>query len=328
MDAPSVQSYIYLLLRRQRYVHGTTQEATPQLPHRQAFLETVVMEPSTTPPSADITTSLSGFHVIGHNTTLWTSQSYLSESPVKTPLILIFSWNAAAEKHIVKYTIAYQKLFPTASILLIRCFTRDLFRWRAEYASLLKPAMDLVNSHVTAGGEVLVHSFSNGGGNQVNELAKAWTQRFGGKMPMRVHVFDSSPSKGSWMRSHAAIAASLPKTLLWRWFGGAMLHLVLFFTMILDVVLHREKKMAVLCRELNNEDVFDNTVPRVYVYSRADEIVTFEDVEEHADIAESKGWDVTRVHFSNSAHCGHVREDEAKYWATIMEAWRKGPRQS
>ena len=107
-----------------------------------------------------------------------------------------------------------------------------------------------------------------------------------------------------------------------------MLHLVLFCTMIVDVVLHREKKMAVLCRELNNEDVFDNTVPRVYVYSRVDEIVKFEDVEEHADIAESKGWDVTRVHFNNSAHCGHVREDEAKYWATIMEAWRKGPRES
>jgi hypothetical protein len=286
------------------------------------------MEPSITPLQDAITKPLSDFQRTGHNIYLWTSPSYLSKGAEETPFVLIFAWNAAAAKHIAKYTISYQKLFPTSRILLIRCFTRDMFRRTSEYAPLLKPAMDLVHEHVKSGGEVLVHSFSNGGGNQINEFAKSWKQQFGTMMPMRIQVLDSSPTKGPWMKSHAAIAASLPRSWFWRWFGGALVHLLLVCTFVVWTVIGKENKMVILCRQLNDETVFDNTVPRVYLYSRADQMVGFEEADEHADIAESKGWDVTRVQFEKSAHCGHVREDETKYWATIMEAWRRGPREA
>jgi hypothetical protein len=284
------------------------------------------MEPSITPNTENITNPLSDFQKIGHNTYLWTSPAYLSKSTEQTPLILIFAWNAAAAKHIAKYTISYQKLFPTSRILLVRCFTNDMFRRTAAYGPLLRPAVELVHEHVDRGGEVLVHSFSNGGGNQVNEFAKTWKRQFGSPMPMRIQVLDSSPTKGPWMKSHAAIVASLPRTMFWRWFGGAMVHLLLLCTFIVWSVLGKENKMVKLCRQLNDDTVFLNTVPRVYLYSRADEMVGFEEADEHADIAKSKGWNVTKVHFQNSSHCGHVREDEAKYWAAIMGAWKKGPR--
>jgi hypothetical protein len=300
--------------------HIATFHSRPSIP--------AVMEASITPPLEAIAKPLSDFHSVGYNTYIWTSPVYLSKSADQTPLILIFAWNAAAAKHIAKYTLSYQKLFPTSRILLVRCFTRDMFRRTSEYSPLLKSAIDLANEHVKNGGEVLVHSFSNGGGNQVNEFAKTWKQQFGTQMPMRIQVLDSSPTKGPWMKSHAAIAASLPKTLLWRWFGGALVHLLLACTFVAWTVLRKENKMVILCRQLNDRSVFDNTVPRVYLYSRADIMVGFEEADEHADIAESKGWDVTRVHFENSAHCGHLREDEAKYWAAIMEAWKKGPREA
>jgi hypothetical protein len=284
------------------------------------------MEPSITPQASEISKLLSDFLKIGHNTYLWTPSGYLSKTPKETPLILIFAWNAAAAKHIAKYTLSYQELFPSSRILLIRCFTPDMFRSSATYTNLLKPAMDLVVEHVESGGEVLVHSFSNGGGNQVNEFAKAWVKQYGAKLPMRAQILDSSPTKGPWMKSHAAISASLPRNLFWTYFGGALVHLLLLCTFAADNIMGRENKMVVICRELNDEDVFDNMVPRVYLYSRADMMVGFEEVDEHADIAESKGWDVTKVHFENSGHCGHVREDEGKYWAGVTEAWKKGPR--
>ena len=84
--------------------------------------------------------------------------------------------------------------------------------------------------------------------------------------------------------------------------------------------------MVVLCRELNDPEVFDRAVPRLYLYSRADSMVGVEEVEEHAEIARGKGWDVTKVRFEKSAHCSHVREDEGRYWGAVMEAWKKGPR--
>ncbi|CAO2651607.1 Nn.00g041770.m01.CDS01 [Neocucurbitaria sp. VM-36] len=203
-----------------------------------------------------------------------------------------------------------------------------MFRLTSSYGALLKPAMDLVAEHTNTGGEVLVHSFSNGGGNQVNEFAKAWKMHFGTLLPMRAQILDSSPTKGPWMKSHAAISASLPKTLFWKWFGGALVHLLLVCTFIVNTAMRRPNKMVAICEELNDDKVFKTSVPRVYLYSRADTMVGFEEADEHADIARTKGWDVTKVQFEKSAHCGHVREDEAKYWAAVMEAWKKGPRES
>jgi hypothetical protein len=276
----------------------------------------LTMEPSITP--AEVTKPLSDFKTIGYNTYLWTSAGYTTNDP----LIVLFAWNAAAAKHIAKYTISYQKLFPSSRILLVRCWTSDMFRRTASYSGLLEPAMGVVYEHTQGGGKILVHSFSNGGGNQLNEFAKAWKQKYGSVMPMVAQIMDSSPTKGPWMKSHAAITAGLPKSLFWRVFGSAMVHLLLMTTFVFYVATRRENKMVVLCRQLNDEQVFDKRVPRTYLYSRADQMVGFEEVEEHAAIAKRKGWDVTMVQFANSAHCGHVREDEAKYWASIMQAWR------
>ncbi|KAH6625797.1 hypothetical protein C7974DRAFT_207571 [Boeremia exigua] len=276
------------------------------------------MEASTTPPK--VAQPLSEFTTIGHNTYLWAPSS---RNP-KLPLILLFAWNAAAAKHIAKYTASYQRLFPGSGIVLVRCYTSDMFTRSARYPTLLAPALDYAHQHTDAGGELLVHSFSNGGGNQINEFVKAWRARYDGKLPMRVQIMDSSPTKGPWMKSYAAISAGLPKSWFWKWFGGVLVHLLLFCSFVVNVARRKENKMVVLCRELNDERTFDNLIPRVYLYSRVDEMVGCEEVEEHAAIARSKGWDVTMVRFEKSAHCGHIREDEGKYWAAILEAWRNG----
>ena len=127
---------------------------------------------------------------------------------------------------------------------------------------------------------------------------------------------------------HQAITASFPKTWFWRIFGSAMVHLLLLSYFIVHAILRRETKGITIGRILNDDKVFDKTVPRVYMYSRADRMVGFEEADEHADIAKAKGWDVIKVQFENSPHCGHVREDKVKYWGGVMDAWNKGPRKS
>lgn len=126
------------------------------------------------------------------------------------------------------------------------------------------------------------------------------------------------------MKSHAAISAGLPGGWFWRWFGKVGVHGLLVGVWVLNVLLRRENKMVVLCRELNDEDMFDNGVPRVYLYSRADQMVGWEEVEGHAAVARSTGWDVEIVRFEGSAHCGHVREDKGRYWGAVLEAWKRG----
>lgn len=278
------------------------------------------MDASITPTK--VMQPLADFTTIGHNTYLWTSASYSTESA----FILLFAWNAAAAKHIAKYTVSYQRLFPSSRILIVRCYTSDMFTRSARYPALLAPALDMTHQHIESGGEVLVHSFSNGGGNQVNEFAKAWKRRYGSRLPMRCQIMDSSPTKGPWMKSHAAISAGLPRTWFWKWFGGLLVHVLLLGLFLINLVRRKENKMVVLCREMNDEHVFDQKVPRLYLYSRVDEMVGHEEVEEHAAIARSKGWHVTMARFEMSAHCGHVREDEEKYWGAIIEAWTSDQR--
>lgn len=267
---------------------------------------------------------LSDFQKIGYNTYLHTAETYDAQ---KAPLILLFAWNAAAAKHIAKYTIAYQQLFPSGRIVLIRCDTPDMFRWAETYRKLLAPAMDVVKEHTKSGGEVLCHSFSNGGGNQVVEFAKAWSGREGSLMPMRAQILDSSPGKGGWKRSHAAITTSLPRTFVWRIFGSALVYLLLVGVFLFNKLTGRENKMVVMCRQLNDPTIFDMRAPRVYLYSKADQMVGYDEVEEHADAAAAKGWDVAKIRFENSAHAGHVRENEGLYWGGIMTAWKRGPRE-
>ncbi|ORY10762.1 hypothetical protein BCR34DRAFT_341010 [Clohesyomyces aquaticus] len=263
---------------------------------------------------------LSDFQKIGHNTYVWTSEAYSA----KSPLVLFCAWNAAASKHIAKYITTYRKLFPTSRILMIRCNTPDTLRSQASYAKLQTPALGVVREHVRNGGEVLVHSFSNGGANQLAHFVKLWKREEGTRLPMRAQIMDSSPGLGPWMKAHAAITLSLPRTLLWRIFGGVAVHFFLLLVYLSNMIRREEHRFVVLGRELNDPALFAVETPRVYLYSKADHMVGHDEVEEHADAAARAGFDIRKVRFEASPHVGHIREDEEKYWDAVMDAWKRG----
>ena len=272
-------------------------------------------------PNAEVTRPLFDFNKIGYNTYILTPDSYTP----KEPLILLLSWMGAAPKHIAKYTVTYRQLFPTARIVLIRNELADFFRTEATYRKFLTPAVGVVKEHVSAGGQILVHSFSNGGGNQLVQFAKAWVQGEGTPLPMRAQAMDSAPGNGDWMRSHKAIATSLPPFWLWKLLGSLTIHLFLACLFVIDKVTGREPTITTLRRHLNDGTLFNKGAPRVYLYSNTDAMVGADEVELHADEAEAQGWKVSRVCFSQSAHTGHIREDAGRYWAAVQQAWKQGP---
>ena len=261
---------------------------------------------------------LTDFHKIGYNTYLYTPDSYTPNDP----LILFFSWNAAAAKHIAKYTVGYRTQFPSARIVLVRNYTPDMLRSEPSIHKLQKHAREVVHEHVQSGGPVLVHHSSNGGANQVIEFARGWKAEYGEMLPMRVQIFDSGPAEGSWSKSHAAISASLPRSFVWRVFGSALVHLLLVSIFVFDKVTGTGNRLRTLCSQLNNPVLFKLVTPRVYLYSKADKMVDWEDVEAHADEAEAKGYKVQRVRFEKSPHVGHIMEDAEKYWNAIMGVWK------
>lgn len=58
-------------------------------------------------------------------------------------------------------------------------------------------------------------------------------------------------------------------------------------------------------------------IRRVYVYSLADALTDYRDVEMHAADAKRKGFSVALEKYERSAHVAHLRKDESRYWEIV-----------
>jgi hypothetical protein len=58
---------------------------------------------------------------------------------------------------------------------------------------------------------------------------------------------------------------------------------------------------------------------RCYMYSDADELVNWRDVESHADASEARGWVVRRELFKGAPHVSHMKVEPERYWGIVRE---------
>ncbi|GIZ46846.1 hypothetical protein CKM354_000995500 [Cercospora kikuchii] len=70
------------------------------------------------------------------------------------------------------------------------------------------------------------------------------------------------------------------------------------------------------------EQIWDAKVPRLYMYSKSDEVVSWQDVRDHArEAREVRGFeDVREEVFEKAPHVGLPREDFERYWG-VVEGW-------
>ena len=66
---------------------------------------------------------------------------------------------------------------------------------------------------------------------------------------------------------------------------------------------------------------FSKHTPRLYLYSQADEMVPWTEVEEHAEEARKAGLDVRMERFEGSPHVAHARSDPERYWGAVKKVW-------
>lgn len=65
------------------------------------------------------------------------------------------------------------------------------------------------------------------------------------------------------------------------------------------------------------------STPQLYIYSKADIAVPFNEIQSHTEVAESKGIPVTRQIYETSGHVSHMRQDPDRYWSSIRSHWEK-----
>lgn len=281
--------------------------------------------------------SLVGFSKISDDMMLYEPISSSLEPPTvggPVSLVTLCTWVAASPRHIAKYTDVYRSLFPTASILVLQSSLADMvYRTDGAQQTRLARARDVIlsrattegqqrsaNAHEAGGndkGSVLLHAFSNGGAQCAGQLAVALPpqQR---QCVFRGLVLDSCPGRGTYMRSANAIILSLPKASVARVIGTIIVHLVLVVLFFFDRVAGFENVITCARRRLNSQVLFDRAAPRLYLYSKADEMVWYEDVQEHAAQARENGYEsVNEVSFEGSGHCAHATIDGEKYWDAV-----------
>ncbi|MCJ1420213.1 hypothetical protein MMC32_006570 [Xylographa parallela] len=237
-------------------------------------------------------------------------------------IVLLLSWSGANIKHVAKYTPGYIDLYPTAQIILVTsAFTDFVFGNSASKNLQLDPVIQIFTSNPDA--RILVHLFSNGGSHKLWRLAKLYKATQGRLLPMNALVLDSAPGKTTFDRSVEALAYELPQAWYLRLPGLSLLYLCLFMLWAVLTVTGGTNTVDRVWKEINNPDLISVQAIREYIYSKADRLVFWKDVEDHADEAEAKGYQVKKERFEDTGHVAHMRLEYERYWSEIAALWNK-----
>ncbi|KAH6611704.1 hypothetical protein B0J18DRAFT_442034 [Chaetomium sp. MPI-SDFR-AT-0129] len=281
-----------------------------------------------------------------------------TQDPRHPTAIVIYGWGDARPRHVAKYIDGYRQLYPHSKIVLIFSpILKALYQTLEARSRTMVPVIEAIdpglllsnngknNTTTTTTGpiapseRVLLHVMSNTGGINCAATLHAYAAHANGAsssvFPHHLLVCDSTPGSthfipniGRWSRAMALGATP-------RWFGSkpgtgplfALIQLlaVLFLGCLhgLGWVLGTTSAAGFSTRAVNDPALSDRTAKRLYLYSQADDIIGWEDIEEHAADARQKGWDVTTEMFEGTPHVGHMRAHPEQYWGAIAAAWEE-----
>ncbi|KAK0612032.1 hypothetical protein B0T14DRAFT_393554, partial [Immersiella caudata] len=248
-------------------------------------------------------------------------------------LILITSWTGALPKHIAKYTLSYNQLYPGVPLMVITTTIWDLALHTLDTKiKSVGPAAEYMLG--TKREKILLHAFSEGGAHKAVCLARAYLlaaaaaggEGHGKKLPIRAFVFDSTPGTPRYASNVAAFKRSLPRNPAARALGLPIGASVLGVTWVLFIVFvgYENNLISETRRALNDEGLWVDVrgAPRTYLFSERDDLINWRDVERHGvESAEKLGVRSLLVRFRMSGHCGHARGNEGVYWGAVRRTW-------
>lgn len=263
-------------------------------------------------------------------------------------LIVICTWlGGASAKRIQRYTVGYHRLWPLSTILLIRTTAAEYaFSGIKALRDKLRPARREIRrimaaEHVSLQASpgsprcpgMLLHMFSNGGANIATQLVASMNAVLtvvgeNEPLPWRQVVLDSCPGDLGVARTYNAASHSIPTSHPLRPLFCAVLYLVVACIAGLEAAGVRRRLGKTIRDQLNDPAVFSPRAGRLYLVSRADDIVDAQDVSSHRAQAAARGLRTEMAVFQRAGHCSLLVEDEAAYWGAIESSWTRGERGS
>ncbi|KAJ5584671.1 uncharacterized protein N7459_004471 [Penicillium hispanicum] len=242
------------------------------------------------------------------------------------PLILIAFWMNAPLRALTKYIVEYRRMIPSARIVFILSSSNDFFLRATTGAQQARvaPAVDAIRTYVTPDKPAFVHLFSNGGLSSTTHLLQAYRTATGAPLPISSMIMDSAPGTANVAMAVRAFSFALPRMWILRIVGKGFLWFSILLVRLFHIITRSSDPISRARKVINDVSLVQAVnlkgVPSCcYIYSDADDLVNWQDVERHALESESSGWTVRRERFQGTPHVGHMRADPNRYWAIVKE---------
>ncbi|KAK3328647.1 hypothetical protein B0T19DRAFT_196402 [Cercophora scortea] len=269
-------------------------------------------------------------------------------SPLDPTTVILYGWGDARPKHVQKYVDGYRTLYPSAKLVLIYSpILKALYQTLEARSHSMVPILETVLGrsiksstyaedrtlrsalHTHASDRVLVHVMSNTGGINFAATLHAYQQSDPDAKPFphQMLVCDSTPGSTHFLSNIApwsrALALGVAGYLPWPFLLTQGLAAAFLGTLHgVGWLLGMPSAADFSTNAVNDPALSDINARKLYLYSKADDIIYWEDLEEHAAQARERGYTVDMEMFEGSPHVGHMRAHPEQYWAAIARTWK------
>lgn len=255
--------------------------------------------------------------------------------------VIIFGWGDGLARHLVKYADGYQTLYPSAKqIVVLSPISRAMGAELPSRTYDMLPVIQAAFVNPPSAGQhqenspissetprILVHIMSNTGAVNYAAALNAYKKLYNRCMPHTMLVLDSTPGSvvvtaSNMRRWSRAIALGTADWFPWPFavtqtIMGAGLAMSLSYSWLRGT----DAAAAWSLKATQNTEYVDTATRRVFLYSKEDQLIGWEDIEKYASWSEENGWDVDRVVFEGSDHVGHMRRHPEQYWTAVRTSW-------
>ncbi|OAL44997.1 DUF829-domain-containing protein [Pyrenochaeta sp. DS3sAY3a] len=248
-------------------------------------------------------------------------------------VVLIYGWGDGHPKHVAKYADGFQALYPTSrQLIILSPMSKALFSNLADRTLHMAP---VINELFPSGPSpsdartILVHTMSNTGAINYAATINHYQGVYAAPFPHHLVVMDSTPGSvilnlENLKRWSRAMAMGIAKFLPWPF----VVTQVLFATFIwansvVERVLGRESAGGWSRKAVLDPQFEALGARKLYLYSREDDLINYEDIEAHTAEARMLGWEADFEVFEGSGHVQHMRVHGEQYWKAITTSWEK-----
>jgi hypothetical protein len=245
----------------------------------------------------------------------------------------VYSWGDGLPKHVVKYCDGYRALYPRAKIIAILSpIGKAVFSGLEARAKAFVPIIyNLFPSTELPANppSILAHAMSNTGAVNFYATVYAFTQLHGKPFPHKLIVMDSTPGStdfnldnlGRWSRAMAlGTAGYFPwpfSVTQGIWAASISASSAVGYLVGSESAGGWSAKAAL---DLTYEP---RRARKLYMYSKEDDLIGWEDIEDHASKAREAGWKTDVEVFQGTGHVGHMRKHPEQYWGCISQSWER-----